>query len=93
MQCKYLILPRSGRIFDLKKMNDQEKLKTTSILLDSFQPTYILVWTDGSAENGTSNGGGAAVIVKKIYKEVVHIRPGAICSSYIAEMAAIEGAL
>jgi ribonuclease HI len=53
-----------------------------------------MVFTDGSAERGTHNG-GAAVVVIQDGKEITSIRKasGQLCSSYSSEMLAINEAL
>uniref|UniRef100_A0A1I8J5W1 Secreted protein n=1 Tax=Macrostomum lignano TaxID=282301 RepID=A0A1I8J5W1_9PLAT len=55
----------------------------------------VIAWTDGSTEEGTSNGGSAAVIEFRDGRPAVTVRAaaGALCSSFQAELVAIQTAL
>ncbi len=63
-------------------------------LLSQTQPQDIVCYTDGSAEDGTTNGGAGGVIYIPGEEEMlVHKACGTTCSSYRAEMMAIEQTL
>ena len=63
-------------------------------LLDKISETDIVCYTDGSAHEGTKNGGaGATVEIPGSDKITIKSPCGIICSSYRAEMIAIERAL
>ena len=58
------------------------------------QPHDIVCYPDGSAEDGTTNGGAGGVIYIPGEEEmIVHKACGTTCSSYRAEMMAIEQTL
>ena len=63
-------------------------------LLDQTQPHDIVCYTDGSAEDGTTNGGaGGVIFIPEEEEMIVHKACGTTCSSYRAEMMAIEQTL
>ncbi len=63
-------------------------------LLSQTRPHDIVCYTDGSAEDGTANGGAGGVIYIPGEDEIlVHKACGTTCSSYRAEMMAIEQTL
>ena len=63
-------------------------------LLQQTSPEDIIIFTDGSAMEGTRNGGAGAVIsIPGQQKAILKRACGVICSSYRAEMTAIEIAL
>ena len=63
-------------------------------LLQDVSPEDILIFTDGSAEEGTKNGGAGAVVTMPSKEKVTLKRAcGKVCSSFKAEMTAIELAL
>ena len=63
-------------------------------LLDKISEADIVCYTDGSAHEGTKNGGaGATVEIPGSDKITIKYPCGIICSSYRAEMIAIERAL
>ena len=54
----------------------------------------IVCYTDGSAEDGTKNGGAGGVVnIPGENEIIIHKACGTICSSYRAEMIAIEQTL
>ena len=58
----------------------------------------MVIYTDGSASEGRSDGGAGCVVTRGSYEEpeVVEVREvaaGKVCSSFQAEMVAIEAAL
>ena len=63
-------------------------------LLSRVKETDIVCYTDGPAEDGTKNGGaGAVVYIPGEEEKKVHKGCGVICSSYRAELIAIEQTL
>jgi len=63
-------------------------------LLSKVKETDIVCYTDGSAEDGTKNGGAGAIIYFPGEEEIkVYRGCGVICSSYRAELIAIEETL
>ena len=63
-------------------------------LLQGIDPDDIVIFSDGSAVEGTKNGGaGAVVTVPGREKVVLKKACGKVCSSFKAEMTAIEIAL
>ena len=58
------------------------------------QTTATWVWSDGSAEGGTHNGGGGALLeLRDGERRAVRIAAGSLCSSTRAELYAIRAAL
>ena len=57
------------------------------------EPTLV-IWTDGSADGGTANGGGgAAICMADGTEHAVRVPAGAVCSSCRAELVALRAAL
>ena len=76
--------------------NDAETniTEATNNLLKQTKEHDIVCYTDGSAEDGTKNGGAGGVVNIPGEKEIIiHKACGTICSSYRAEMMAIEQTL
>ena len=69
--------------------------KAAERLYKTFGPLDIICYTDGSVREGTDEGGGGAVItIPEVEEKITLTRAcGAICSSFRAEMMAIEAAL
>jgi ribonuclease HI len=72
------------------------RLEDAHNTLASLAPADVVLWTDGSATKGISNGGSGALIESPsgLFAPLVHREAaGALCSSYRAELTAILGAL
>ena len=51
----------------------------------------IQIWTDGSAKDGTTNGGGGIIIRRGNEEDInLEVPAGLFCSSYVAEMKALR---
>ncbi|XP_075258517.1 uncharacterized protein LOC142350552 [Convolutriloba macropyga] len=72
------------------KRNDEdtEKRKITEEFLASLPPCDTQVWTDGSVDKG--HGGAGAVVIRESGREELKTSAGLFCSSFTAEMTAIN---
>jgi len=84
----------STLVVECKRTEDAEKRKdATKRTIEARGQHQYTIYTDGSAEEGVKNGGSASVITRE--GEVIHTikRPaGWWCSSYTAELTALEAA-
>ena len=77
-----------------KQDSDEKIQRAAEKILENVKTNDIVCWTDGSAEEGTKNGGAGAIISIPGEDEItIKEASGAICSSFKAEMVAIERAL
>jgi ribonuclease HI len=77
-----------------KTDSDEEKFQKTVDSMREYSGYPVVIFTDGSVEGGTDNGGAGVVIYGAVGVEKVITEPaGRYCSSYEAEMTAIEVAL
>ena len=77
-----------------KNDSDENITNAAQNFLEKTRPNDIVCYTDGSAVEGTKNGGAGAVIqIPNREKIIITKACGTICSSYRAEMIAIEQAL
>ena len=77
---------------------DDERNKNSAEQRIEADEVDLVIYTDGSAEEGWSNGGAAFVARKKVGDgwrmiESQRMPAGTICSSFQAEMRAIQSAL
>ena len=80
----------------LKSRAKDGRRKATNVLLDKIrkeEPFYIEFWPDGSATGGTTDGGGAAVVMTRGWSTILRTPAGRLCASYQAEIKAIRMAL
>ena len=72
-----------------------KRREAAQIAIDASLQPDVTVWSDGSANDGTTNGGaGALVQLHNLGREVeVRAAAGAVCSSLRAELVAIREAL
>jgi ribonuclease HI len=80
------------------KKTDANIRTVAELAIRSHLPVDICIYTDGSAEAGSANGGSAAVFTKgdpssPIRLKVLKEPAGAACSSYVCELLAIKMAL
>lgn len=61
--------------------------------LDLLPEADLKVWTDGSVESAIKNGGAGIILETPSFVEHHHLPTGEICSSYRAELIALEKAL
>ena len=74
--------------------SDEMKRNAASLHLAALPQCATWAWTDGSVTDGVLNGGAGALIVWPDGEEVVIRSPaGRLCSSYRAEMVALDAAL
>ena len=62
-------------------------------MMSRLPPADIKVWTDGSAVEATTDGGGAAVVTSRLASCILKMPAGAYSSSFQAEMTAVALAL
>ena len=78
---------------NLKSRHPGTRAEKTIELLSKLEPDDIEIWSDGSATEGTRKGGGAATVTTKLQSSVLKASAGELCSSFQAEMTAIDIAL
>lgn len=77
-----------------KHDTEQNIRAAADLLISKMQPSDIVCYTDGSAEEGTTNGGAGSVIhLPSGEKVTLKAACGLHCSSYKAEMTAINTTL
>ena len=47
---------------DLKRLSKERRVEMTEKLLSDLAPDDVIIWTDGSAEEGARNGEGGCVV-------------------------------
>ena len=62
-------------------------------ILEALPPPEIQIWTDGSVESAIQNGGSGVVFTLEGRREKRHYAAGRVCSSFRAELMAIDHAL
>ena len=74
--------------------SDQKRREAATLHLAALPQCATWIWTDGSADAGVKNGGAGALIVRPDGETHELRRPaGRICSSFRAEMIALQAAL
>ena len=92
-------IDRTEYIIEGKKVENQERNKAMARAKLNDNDTYdFVIYTDGSASEGRMKGGAAAVVTKGTFEEPevverIKVAAGKWCSSYQAEMIAMEKAL
>jgi ribonuclease HI len=81
----------------MKKSDDNIRAAAEEAIRSHY-PTDICIYTDGSAESGTTNGGSSAVFTKGDPSAPIRLKTlrqpaGSTCSSYVCELLAIKIAL
>ena len=76
-----------------KQETEETRRKAAEPIMAEAMKSDIRVFTDGSVVEATGNGGAAAVVQTKVEERVVQKAAGVFCSSYSAEMTAIDAAL
>ena len=73
--------------------SEESRKRAAEPLLESALNCGIRVCTDGAVVEATGNGGAAAVIKTRVEERIVQKAAGEFCSSYLAEMTAIDAAV
>ena len=73
---------------------DSKRRETAEAHLSTLPTEATWIWSDGSAEEGTSNGGGGALLILRDgERREIRVAAGRLCSSTRAELYAIRAAL
>ena len=86
------ILERLEKEID-KKMSNKARKEAAKETIEKIGRKEMIIYTDGSVENGTENGGGAAIIYEDTGKVVKKKAAGKWCSSFEAEVVALRLAM
>ena len=73
--------------------SEEEMRRVTAETIEDLGPFEMTIATDGSVEEGISNGGAACVTEWRGERRVVRKAAGRWCSSFVAEKIAMEAAL